>query len=106
MIPEDLDVDAEGIHALHLPVRGVAVDGVVGGTKGAGFGGMGGGQVVVLSDVDVVDGVMGVAESGVAGKGCGVAGVAFVASAVVAGGIVGEQAVVLEGCATPGDRSS
>lgn len=112
MILGDLGVDV-GTQVPHLLLRGVAADGVVDGTKGVGCC-MDDGQAVVLSDADVVDGVMGVAGSGVvAGMGCGVVGfgvgvadVAFVSTAVVADGIVDEQAVVLEGCATLEDRPS
>lgn len=97
MILEDLGV--ESTHALHLPVEGTAVDGgVVGGTKGVVGCGMDDDQAVVLSDVDVVDGVIGVVVEGDAVVGMdyrGVVGVVAIASfAVVAGGIVGEQAAV------------
>lgn len=97
VILEDLGV--ERTHALHLPVEDTTVDGgVVGGTKGVVGCGTDDDQAVVLSDVDVVDGVTGavVAGDAVAGMDCrGVVGVVAIASfAVVAGGIVGEQAVV------------
>lgn len=88
------------IHALPLPVEDMTVDGgVVGGTKGVVGCGMDDDQAVVLSDVDVVDGVIGVVVEGDAVAGMdyrGVVGVvaAIASFAVVAGGIVGEQAVV------------